>query len=237
MASEVERGATVIGDPEIIDYVNRIVRKLTPTVTLRNPLTIKLLSGPNAYAIALPGGFIDVNTRLIMDAVNEAELAGVIAHQIGHLVLWPLTPTPPETPMTGAIPLLFMGGGGLCVRGTPGAGLAMPMGYLARSSEGEVKAGDLGLGYMESAGYDPGALADFYERIPKPKAGTVSRVLDLGLTIPETTRTRAEAIRNARMFVVTTSQFQEIQRRTAGLPSPAGAIRDGQPSLLRKDGQ
>lgn len=236
LASEFERHATIISDPVTVAYIDRIVGKLTTSVELRASLTIKLISGPDAYAITLPGGFIDVNTTLILKAANEAELAGVIAHQIGHLALWPVTPS--ETPMIGTIPLLFVGGlGGLCIRGTAEAGLAMPMGYLAGSREGEAKADELGLGYLESAGYDPGALADFYERMPRPKVGSVSRVFDPGRIMPEKTRTQAEIMRNARTFVVTTSEFEEIRQRVAALPSAGAKTGDSQPSLKNQAGK
>jgi predicted Zn-dependent protease len=140
--------------------------------------------------------------------------------------------------MIGTIPLPFMGGsGGLCVRVTPEAGLAMPMGYLASSGEGEAKADELGFGYMESASYDPGALADFYERIPRPKEGTVSRVFDPGRIMPEKTRAQAEVMRNARTFVVTTSEFEKIRRRLAAFPSAGAKTRDSQPSLKKQAGK
>jgi Zn-dependent protease with chaperone function len=181
-----------------------------------------------------------VNSRLILEAANEAELGGVIAHQIGHLAIWRFTPMGPNL---GTIPLVFMGyGGGLCVRGTArqfgAVGMAMPMEVLATSREMESKADALGLGYMEKAGYDPGALADFYERIPNPNPGNISRVFDPGMFVPESTRSQAELVRNARAFVVTTSYFDDIRRRVKGLPpAPAPALAPGdRPSLKRVAG-
>ena len=204
LAAEIERNAAVINDPAITGYVDRTTRKLAATAQLRTPLTVKVISGPNLYTITLPGGFLDISTRLIVEAANEAELAGVIAHQLGHLVLGPASPPQPAAP--GAIPLLFMGGG-LCVRvpaHAAGVGLAIPTWYLAASRETEAQADELGLDYMQNAGYDPGALADFYGRIPK--------------IMPESTRIKADSMRNGRSFVVTTSEFAEIQRKVADLP-------------------
>jgi predicted Zn-dependent protease len=236
LATEVERNANLIADPAINAYVNRIVPKIAAYATLRTPLTIKMISGAAGYATILPGGFCYVNSRLILEAANEAELAGVIAHQIGHLALWRSTPAGGP----GTIPLFFMGSaGGLCARGTPGplgaVGLAMPMGALATNRETESKADELGLGYMEKAGYDPGALADFYERMPKPKPGSISKVFDPGVVFPESTRTQAEALRNNRTFVVTTSEFDDMQRRVAELPRPTPAP-ENRPSLQRAPG-
>jgi predicted Zn-dependent protease len=241
MAALVERDATVIADPTIAGYVDRVARRLMASVPLRTPLTVKVISGHDTLTATLPGGFLDVDTRLILEVANEAELAGVIAHQIGHLVLWPVTPAAVDTPTASQIPLLFVGGrGGFCARSSgrpPGAGLAIPIGYLASSRETEVRADELALCYLESAGYDPGALADFYGRTAKAAPGTVRRVFDQGLIMPESTRTQAEAMRNARMFVVNTSEFEEIRRKVAALPSPVAPTHANQPSLKRKDGR
>ena len=106
----------------------------------------------------------------------------------------------------------------------------MPVGYLASSRETEAKADELALAYMESAGYDPGALPDFYERIPKRKPGSASRVFDPGMTMPEATRTQAESMRNARIFVVNTSEFEETRRKVAALAPAQAAARANPPS-------
>jgi predicted Zn-dependent protease len=237
LAAEVERNAIVIGDPAITGYVDRIARKVAGTARLRTALTIKVISGPDAYATTLPGGFVDVNTKLISEAANEAELAGVIAHQIGHLALWPGKSPAPAPDAIGTIPLVFMGGG-LCVRGPARSpvGLAMPMGYLASSRETEAKADELALAYLESAGYDPGALPDFHDRIAKRKPGSMPRVFDRGLAISEATRTQAESMRNARIFVVNTSEFEEVRRKVAAL-APAQAVVPADPPSLKKTPQ
>ena len=216
LAAELERNTTVIGDAAITGYVDRIARTLAAGVQLPTPLIVKVISAPNSYVIALPGGFLEISTRLIVDAENEAELAGAIAHQIGHLVEGPATP-PPAT--LNSVPLLFMGWGGLCVRvppPAPGAGVAMPMGYLAASRENEAKADALGLGYMQAAGYDPGALADFYERIKWPRSAGST-------TVSPSTRTAADSMRNARPFLVSSSEFAAIQRKLTPSPLPAHA--------------
>ena len=111
----------------------------------------------------------------------------------------------------------------------------MPMASLATSRDSEAKADELALGYMQSTGYDPGALVDFYGRIPKPQRGAVSRVFDPGLTVPESARAEAESMRNARTFVVTSSEFEEIQRRVAALLPHA--VPRTVPSLRRSGGQ
>jgi predicted Zn-dependent protease len=220
LSANLESKAKVISDPAITGYVDRIAQEVVASAILRTPLTTKVISGAKAYAITLPGGFCYVHSTLILDAANEAELAGVIAHQIGHLAIWRyiLNPDP------GGIPLIFMGGG-LCVRGTSresvAMGVAIPIGLLATTRDTESRADVLGLEYMEHAGYDPGALVDFYE----------------GVLGPGSTRSQANLIRNRRAFVVTTSAFDDIRRRVKALsPAPAPASDSiERPSLKKTD--
>jgi len=208
---ELARDAAVITDPAITAYVNRLAGKLAQIATLRPPLTVKVISGFNAYTTVLPGGFLDVDSTLILDAMSEAEVAGVIAHQIAHLALLP-----------------SIEAGELCVR----CGLhsmctapAIPMAFLATSRDREGKADALALGYMQNAGYDPRALPDFYGRIAKAQRGAVARVFDAGLTMPESTLAKAESMRNARYLIVTSSEFEDIQRRVAALRNSAPQTR------------
>jgi predicted Zn-dependent protease len=235
LAAELERKIAVVNDPAITGYMDRIARKLAETAILRTTLTTKVISGSNAYATTLPGGFLELDSTLILDAATEAELAGVIAHQIGHLEQWPAS----NYDAIRMSSLTFMGDGGLCVRcglRSHCVGTALPMASLAASRDSETRADELALGYMQSAGYEPGALVDFYGRMPKPQPGAVSRVFDLGLTMPESTRAEAESMRNARIFVVTSSEFEEMQRKVAAL-LPNAAPRTSVPSLRRSGGQ
>jgi predicted Zn-dependent protease len=232
LASELERNVAVVNDPAITGYVDRMARNLAETAILRTPLTTKVVSGSNAYATTLPGGFLYVDSTLILDAASEAEVASVIAHQIGHLELSPA----PIYQTAGTIPLTFMGG--QCVRcGLHSAcmGMAIPMGFLATSRDREAKADQLALGNLQNAGYDPGALVDFYGRMTKPQPGAVSRVFAQGQTVSESTRAEVESMRNARVFVVTRSEFEEIQRRVA--PPLANAVRRTSVPSLRTNGQ
>ncbi len=85
LASEVERQAKIINDPVIAEYVNRVGQNLVRNSDAKVPFTIKVIDSEEVNAFALPGGFFFVNSGLIMKADNEAELAGVMAHEIGHV--------------------------------------------------------------------------------------------------------------------------------------------------------
>src|ERR1700742_1362875 len=87
MAQEVERQAKIVDDPVIAEYVNRVGQNLVRNSDAKVPFTIKVVDSDEINAFALPGGFFYVNSGLILAADNEAELAGVMAHEIAHVAL------------------------------------------------------------------------------------------------------------------------------------------------------
>src|SRR5207253_10610241 len=130
------------------------------------PFTIKVLDSDEVNAFALPGGFMFVNTGLVLKAGNEAELAGVLAHEIAHVAARHGTrqATKGEIINYASIPLIFMGGwAGYAIR--QGAGLAIPLGFLKFSQSMESEADFLGLQYLHKSGYDPTAFVDFFEKV------------------------------------------------------------------------
>src|ERR1041385_166026 len=84
-AAEVDRTAKFIEDPIITEYINRVGQNLVLHSDAKVPFTIKVLDVDEINAFALPGGFFYVNKGLILAADNEAELAGPMAHEIGHV--------------------------------------------------------------------------------------------------------------------------------------------------------
>src|ERR1700730_17159855 len=85
LAQQVERTAKIIDDPIIAEYVNRVGQNLVRNSDAKVPFTIKVIDTEDINAFALPGGFIFVNSGLILKAETEAELAGVMAHEIAHV--------------------------------------------------------------------------------------------------------------------------------------------------------
>ena len=84
-AQQVEASAKLIQDPVVTEYVNRVGQNLVRNSDAQVPFTIKVIDSADINAFALPGGFFYVNSGLILAADEEAELAGVMAHEIAHV--------------------------------------------------------------------------------------------------------------------------------------------------------
>src|ERR1700731_2604928 len=181
LAQEVEHQAKIINDPLIAEYVNRVGQNLVRNSDAKVPFTIKVIDSEEVNAFALPGGFFFVNSGLILKAENEAELAGVMAHEIAHVAARHGTrqATRGEIANLATIPLIFMGGGWTTYGIYQAASVLVPIGFLKFSRGFESEADFLGLEYMYKAGYDPTAFVDFFEKIEtleKRKPGTMAKV-------------------------------------------------------------
>src|ERR1700726_5131316 len=131
LAQQVERQAKIINDPVIAEYVNRIGQNLVRNSDAKVPFTIKVIDAEDINAFALPGGFFFVNTGVLTNADNEAEMAGVMAHEIAHVAARHGTrqASRGEIVNLASIPLIFVGGGiGYGVR--EAASVLVPVGFL-----------------------------------------------------------------------------------------------------------
>jgi beta-barrel assembly-enhancing protease len=230
LAQDVERHATAVTDPAIVQYVNRVAEKVAQAANLQESLAVKVIASDSSYAF--PGASCYVSSKLILTAASEAELASAIAHLLGHVALWHYSHAPGPNPHNIAqipiaqIPIIWTAD---CLRLSAG-GFARPMGFMDRQADLESQADQLGLGYLDKAGYDPGALADLFERVLPQKTRKPS-VFQPWLQFPASTRTQADAMRNQRSdYIVTTSEFREIQLRVEAVLRPI-APAEGRPTL------
>jgi len=243
-AQQVEASVKLVQDPVVTEYVNRIGQNLVRNSDAQVPFTIKVIDSDEVNAFALPGGFFYVNSGLILAADEEAELAGVMAHEIAHVAARHATRqmTRAQWANIGTIPLIFVGGGiGYAVRSA--AGLALPMTFLSFSRGFEAQADYLGLQYMYKTGYDPQAFISFFEKLQakeKKKPGTLARAFSTHPQTPDRIEKSQEEIGKilpARaQYIVSTSEFDDVKSRLAAIENRHKVLDEkegNKPSLRR----
>jgi predicted Zn-dependent protease len=221
MAQEVERQAKIVDDPIIAEYVNRVGQNLVRNSDAKVPFTIKVIDAEDINAFALPGGFFFVNTGVITAADNEAELAGVMAHEIAHVAArhGMKQQTKADLVRYASIPAMILSGGWTGYLVYQGAQLAIPMGFLTFSRADEAQADDLGLQYMYKTGYDPNAFVDFFEKVQsqeKRKPGSMAKVFSSHPPTVERIKAAQKHMANLpprAEYVVSTSEFNDIKAR------------------------
>jgi predicted Zn-dependent protease len=225
LAQEVEQGARLITDPVVNEYVNRVGQNIVRNSDAKVPFTIKVIDDETVNAFALPGGFFFVNSGLIMAAENEAELAGVMAHEIAHVAARHATKqaTKGQIINLASIPLVFVGGpAGYAVR--QAAGLAVPMGFLKFSRDAEREADLLGVEYAYASGYDPAEFVHFFETLKAKDKKKISTIAKAFSTHPMTDDRIKRAQNEIETmlppkdeYIVTTSEFDSVKARLAGI--------------------
>jgi len=222
-AQEVERSAKMITDPVVTEYVNRVGQNLVRNSDAKVPFTIKVIDSDEINAFALPGGFFYVNSGLILHADEEAELAGVMSHEIAHVAARHGTrnATKGEIAQFASIPLILLGPGGWAGYGLyQGLNLAIPIGFLKFSRDNEREADFLGLQYMYKAGYDPNAFVSFFEKIEAEERrhpGSIPKVFSTHPPTPERVQKAQEEITTILPtrdeYIVSTSEFDVVKAR------------------------
>jgi predicted Zn-dependent protease len=222
-ADEIEKSSKFINDSVITEYVNRIGQNIVKNSDCKVPFTIKVIDSDEINAFALPGGFFYVNSGLILNADEEAELAGVMAHETAHVCAHHAVRemTRLNYAQLGTIPLIFIGGWtGYGIY--EAASIAIPITFMKFSREFEGQADYLGVQYMYRAGYDPQAFITFFEKIQaleKRKPGAVAKVFADHPQTPDRILHSQEEI--ARIlpakdeYMVTTSEFDDVKARLA----------------------
>jgi beta-barrel assembly-enhancing protease len=224
-AMEIEKTAHIVTDPVVNEYVNRVGQNIVKNSDCKVPFTIKVLDSEEINAMALPGGFFYVNSGLILAADEEAELAGVMAHETAHVCAHHAARqmTKLNYVQIGSIPLIIFTQGTWTGYGIYEATqLAIPIAFLKFSRGDEAEADWLGMQYMYKSGYDPQAFVQFFEKIDaleKHKPGTLARVFaDHPQTPDRINRSEDEiaTILPAKPdYIVSTSEFDDVKARLA----------------------
>jgi beta-barrel assembly-enhancing protease len=220
---QVDNSVKMVTDPVVNEYVNRIGQNLVRNSDAQVPFTIKVIDSDEVNAFALPGGFFYVNSGLILAADEEAELAGVMAHEISHVCARHAMRqmTRANWANIGTIPLIFVGGGiGYAIY--EAAGLGLPLTFMKFQRNFEAEADYLGLQYMYKTGYDPQAFISFFEKIQakeKKKPGTIAKAFASHPQTPDRISASQKEIATIlpakTQYIVSTSEFDDVKSRLA----------------------
>jgi len=223
-SDEVMKSSHMITDPVVTEYVNRIGQNIVKNSDAKVPFTIRVIDSDEINAFALPGGFFFVNSGLILAADDESELAGVMAHEISHVIAHHAARemTRANYMQIASIgPMIFLGG-------WTGYGvyeaeqIAVPLTFLEFSRTFEAEADYLGVQYMYKAGYDPQGMITMFEKLEaleKQKPGTLAKAFEdhppTGDRIVNIENEIATILPARPDYVVSTSEFDDVKARLA----------------------
>ncbi len=249
IAAQVEQESKLVEDPIITEYVNRVGQNIVLHSDAKIPFTIKVIDTDEVNAFALPGGFFFVNKGLILAADNEAELAGVMAHEIAHVAARHAMENQGKGAFINyaAIAGIIFGGPILSPILQNGGGILAGLASLKFSRGAEEEADSLGVQYLYASGYDPTAMATMFEKLAsknKKKPGSFAKLFS---THPQSLERRDSSLSLVSRFaereeyVISTSEFQRVKAHLlrisnakAGVTSDLDEGDPGKPTLKRR---
>ncbi len=245
-ASEIDRSAKLLTDPVVNEYVNRMAQNLARNSDLQVPLTVKVIDSPEINAFALPGGFLYINTGLLLAADGESQMAGVIAHEIAHIAArhWASQMTKATLLRYATIPLIFIPMTyPVYILTIEGMNIGIPMAFLKFSRNDEAEADMLGLQYMYKAGYDPSAYITFFSKIieeDRKNPGKVPTIFASHPPTPERILKSEERIRatlpKREQYLISTSEFDDVKERLRVVMTTSKKTGKEGPTLRRREG-
>ena len=249
IALEVEQQSKLVDDPVITEYVNRVGQNIVLHSDAKLPFTIKVIDSDEVNAFALPGGFFFVNRGLILAADNEAELAGVMAHEIAHVTARHAMENQGKGTFINyaALAGIIFGGPIASTVLQNGGGILAGLASLKFSRNAEVEADRLGVQYLYASGYDPTAMSTMFEKLAsqnKKKPGTVAKLFS---THPQSIDRRDTSLQLVSRFpekeeyVISTSEFQRVRgyllkltNARAGVTADYDQNDDSRPTLKKR---
>ncbi len=220
-SQRVEATSKLLGDPDINAYVNRLGQDLVRNSDSQVAFTIKVIDSDDINAFALPGGFFYIDSGLILAADSEAELAGVMAHEIAHVAACHAARgrTRGQLMNLASLPMM-MAGGPIGYVAYESMTIVTPLTYLKFSRKFESEADFLGVQYMYKAGYDPQALTAFFEKVKALEKRPQNAVVKAFQTHPQTPdrieKTQKEIstlLPPQTQYKVDTSEFEDVKAK------------------------
>jgi predicted Zn-dependent protease len=231
VAAQFEQTARLIEDPVISEYVDRVGQHIVKHSDAKVPFHIKVVDTDEVNAFAFPGGYFYVNKGLILKADNEAELAGVMAHEISHVAARHATTRMSKAQILqfASIPALFIGGYWTQMAIYNGLGLGINLELLGVTRESEKEADQLGIQYLWNSDYDPNAFVSFFEKLQEEEKSKPGKLGGFFRTHPYTLDRIAAAIDEQRYlpekdnYVINTSEFDRVKSRLLAIDNASRA--------------
>ena len=223
-AQQVEQTSHLITDPVINEYVNRLGQNLQRNSDTHLPFTIKIIDVEEPNAFALPGGYMFVNAGTILMADDESELAGVMAHEIGHVAACHAAreQTRGTLASIAMIPVVILTGGIAGIGVNEAANLGIPAVFSKFGRNFEAQADYLGIQYAYKSGYDPNGMIDFFEKLQaleKKRPGAITKLYGDHPQTPDRIAKSQQEINTILpprpQYMVTSSEFEEVKKRLA----------------------
>ena len=220
-AEMFEQTARLVEDPVVVGFVDKLGQDIVKHSDAKVPFVIKVVDTDEVNAFALPGGYFYVNKGLLLEADNESELAGVMAHEIAHVAARHATErmTKAQLLQFGALPLLFIGGYWTQMAMQNGLGMGLSLAVLGITRGSEAEADQLGAQYLWNSGYDPNGFISFFEKLQAKEKNKPGKFAGFWRTHPSIDN-RIEAVQHEISYlppkdeyVVTTSEFDQVKAR------------------------
>jgi predicted Zn-dependent protease len=211
LAAQVNQQVHLVNDPAALAYVRSVGERIHAQTPLANrPFTFYIVDDPSVNAFSLPGGHVYVNTGLINNTDKADELAGVMAHEIAHVVARHAIKQMEKEQEINAIGSILLGQNPSAL--TQVAAQVIAGGAMARFSRADEKqADDMGLDFMYRAGYDAHGMLDMFNKLLALDKGGNSAVSRFFADHPGTQ-----------------DRINDISSRLGNYPSQAGQIVDDQ---------
>ena len=242
VAAEFEQTAILLEDRVINEYVDRVTQNIVRHSDAKVPFHVKVVDSDEVNAFAFPGGFFYVNKGLILEADNESELAGVIAHEISHIVARHATVRMSKGQFLeiAAIPAMIFGGYWVQMALQNGLGLAINLELLGVTRESEREADQLGVQYAWNTGYDPNSFVTFFEKLQAEEKSKPGRLAGWFRTHPSTEDRIVAAMEEQRFlpekdgYIVNTSEFDRIKARLQAIDDAQRAEEERNPDAVKR---
>jgi predicted Zn-dependent protease len=250
----IRQSGQIIEDPEISDYIQQIGHSLSSHAEEgQHQFYYFVLKDPVINAFAMPGGFIAINSGLILATSNENELAGVVAHETAHVtqrhLVRGLIDQSHAGLMSTAAMLAAILLGATAGRGSPdameGAILATQSAAIQHqinyTRANEFEADRIGIGTMASAGYDPLGMASFFQTLdrnsPDPsRVKAVEFLIDHPLSAERVAEARNRAEQIGRLRHTDSLSYTLMRERLRSMVGNPQAARDYYASLVKNGG-